>query len=84
MKSTGNRVFIEIDWSADNMAGRFHLPQVRNRDLPNVGRVLVAPKDAEFKKGDHVVFDRFKQQLVEIDGKTVTIVKAEHVAAVIE
>jgi co-chaperonin GroES (HSP10) len=45
---------------------------------------LVAPKDAEFKKGDHVVFDRFKQQLVEIDGKTVTIVKVEHVAAVIE
>ena len=51
------------------------------RDLPNTGvvKAIAGDSDAEFKVGDHVIYDRHTQQLIEIEGERLTRVKVEDV-----
>ena len=77
--------FIRPDWEQEEKAGRFFLPQVRMRDLPNTGvvKAIARDSDAEFNVGDHVIYDRHTQHLIEIDGERLTRVKVEDVQAVL-
>ena len=93
MKPVNNSVFIEP--IIDQQIGRIILPeQAKARHLPDKGIVRAIADDAkvngqpvEFKVGDTVHFIKFNQNydngLPIIDGRKLTIVKAEDVVAVI-
>jgi hypothetical protein len=74
-----NNVFILPNWEDEEMAGRFHLPKVRHRELPNTGVVKFLPPNAkaEFKVGDRVVYNRFKQQLENVPGHKLTLARVQ-------
>jgi co-chaperonin GroES (HSP10) len=87
MIPTGGKVFILPDWDKEEKSGSIFLPQCRIRDLPNTGVIVAvrAAEPVEFKVGDHVVYNRYKQQLTDIPGEkqTLTRVKIEDVLALI-
>lgn len=70
MKAVGKKCFIRPDWGEEEKVGLIHLPKMRHRDLPRTGTVKYLPEGAkcEFKKGDKVIYDFHKQQLVNVPG----------------
>jgi co-chaperonin GroES (HSP10) len=87
MTPCNNNVFILPSWDEEEMSGRFFLPRVRHRELPNTGVVKFMPPKAkaEFKVGDRVIYNRYKQQLENVPGHklTLTRVQVEDVAGII-
>lgn len=83
MKPLGERVFIKPTILTKSEGG-LHLPQCRV-DMPNTGTIVAVGAETSekfgIKTGDRVLFDRHYQTLAE-DQET-TIVKAEHVMAVL-
>ena len=77
--------FIRPDWGQEEKAGSIILPQVRMRELPNTGvvKAIAGDSDAEFSVGDHVIYDRHTQHLIEIEGERLTRVKVEDVQAIL-
>lgn len=86
LKTAGKTIIILPDWAKEEKYGSIHLPGVRNRDLPNTGLIVgTNPNEAhEFGLGHRVVFDRHKQQLMDVAGEKVAVVKAEDVMAILE
>ena len=84
MKATKGNCFIKPFWTDEEKSGRFFLPSVRNRELPCMGIILAIADGEEIKTGDKVVYDRHKQQLMEVRGEKLTLVKVEDVIAMLE
>jgi co-chaperonin GroES (HSP10) len=83
MRATKGNCFIKPSWNDEEKSGRFFLPSVRNRELPCMGIVQAIADGEPIKIGDRVLYDRHKQQLMDVRGDKLALVKIEDVIALI-
>ena len=88
LKPLGNRVILEAVSVEEKTKGGIIIPDTaKDEKNPEQGKVVVVGSEKNLdiiKKGDIVLFSKYSQSEVEIDGKKYLVVSGDNVLAVIK
>ena len=87
LKPLGNRVLLEAVPAEEKTKGGIIIPDTaKDEKNPEQGKVVAVGNDKNLdviKKGDIVLFSKYSQSEVEIDGKKYLVISGDNVLAVI-
>ena len=84
LKPLGNRVILEAVPAEEKTKGGIIIPETaKDEKNPEQGKVVAVGDKMDIKEGDIVLFSKYSQSEIEVDGKKYLVLSGDNVLAVI-